>query len=43
MSENPRLCVCGHPKSEHDKDGMCTVDYLLCPCAEWVPDDSAYE
>lgn len=29
------MCICGHPKREHDQDGMCTVDYLLCACTEY--------
>ncbi len=33
------VCICGHPKCEHDEDGVCTVDYLLCWCAEYVRDD----
>ena len=32
-------CVCGHPKSEHDKRGMCSVDYLLCGCSGYCPNN----
>lgn len=32
-------CVCGHPKREHDSDGMCKVDHLLCGCCDYCSTD----
>ena len=36
------MCICGHLKREHDADGMCTVDYLLCACAEYIDNNPSF-
>ena len=34
-------CICGHPKGDHTKIGVCLkVDKkkgLYCPCSHWIP------